>query len=156
MTVENISPDPVMLPGMQIRDLEAFIIERSKPVNDCFIVDVRCMRGDKNNVLHGGKRARSPREARLLERLVELINSWMVRRRSFHVPSVEEIGDFIINEAESGAMDAIYVDKRCVRGNPSASGRSRHAREKALLRQVLSIARSFQEHRRLMLPASSL
>lgn len=132
-----------MFMTISVVDFKEFVISKSDPVNDCFVIDARCIRGDKDHVLHSGIRSERAREGKLLGRIVSLINSWMARNREFRVPSYDELGSFVAIESDNGATDATYVDKRCFRGDKTAIGRARHAREKSLMKQIIKVLEDY-------------
>jgi len=103
------------------------------------VIWIRCIAGDKENAMHEGSRAWYARERKLLDRVVNLANAWMVARGQHDVPSVEEFSSFVKEESDRGAIDAAYVRRKCVDGAPVLESRSRYPREKALLRRIVDM-----------------
>ena len=122
----------------------AFVEKKRIDDEGIFSIWLRCINGDKENERHSGNRARYPRERMLLKRVVNLVNSWSVSSENI-VPSLKEFEEFVVSESDNMKLDAVYVDRRCVRGNPDHPEKKyRYPREKAMLRRILQSLRWFQ------------
>ena len=106
------------------------------------VIWLRCIGGDKDNAIHSGQRARYPREWKLLERIVGLVNECMIDRRDAAVPENGEIEEFITSKKEAGRLDAEYVYRRCIGKTSQPLGTSPYPREKAMFRRVLDMLRA--------------
>lgn len=111
-----------------------------------FVIWVRCINGDKQNVMHTGWQAKYPRERKLLERIINIVNAWKLATRRDDIPSLKDFRNFVIREAKDNEMsDAIHIDQRCLRGNPaSIDRRGRSPRDRTLLIRILDMLRAFQ------------
>jgi len=128
-------------------EIKKFIEKGKDDEEYLFMIWIRCIEGDKNNLVHKGWQARYPRSKNLLKRIIELVNTWKVLNSTDSIPTLSDFNEFVIQEVDEKKMiDASHVDRRCVRGYPDAKGVCRYPKDKAMLKRMLDMFTAFQLH----------
>lgn len=128
-----------------IGDVVEFVRIRKNTAPYLFEIWVRCIEGDKQNLVHRGWQAHYPRERKLFQRIINLSNMWMLTQGCHEIPSFAEFQQFIIQEADGNQTpDAQHIDQRCLRGNPrSRDKRGSYPRDRGLLKRILDLLDAF-------------